>query len=357
VLAYGNYVVRSIERHSLGAALALSLIWVLGGLVAINIRRRLVRGPSHRVCQMHGKLCVVTGANTGVGLDTARELAAMGAEVVLACRTESKAETAMRTIWHQHPGANIRFLQLDLGSLESVRACAAKLLDANRPVDVLINNAGVMLSEATESKDGIDLAFQANHLGHFLLTTLCLPLIQRAPGGGRVVNLGSAIHHIPKKLDITNLAHRTSFPGMFEVYSDTKLCNALFTAELNRRFGRQGVGTSKVAQITAFCVHPGTVITSEVARNLPPLVVYINSLSLPLTKLVAKAGVEGCYSSLCAATTLTLASTDPADPGCPAAVGYVANCALAYPNPLAADPILAKQLWVLSDKLIGTKDK
>ena len=347
VLVYGSAASGEVEPGTLAAGFMVGLVWFVAGLSAINVRRRLVAGPAHTKVNMAGKLCVVTGANAGVGLDTARELAKLGAEVVLACRSEVKATAAMLEIKSSFPKANVRFVKLDIGSLDSVRGCASQLLDAGVPIDVLINNAGVMLTELKKSSDRIDLAFQANRLGHFLLTTMLIPLLLKRQG--RVVNVTSAIHRIPHKVDLNEVAQRNGkFPGMFEVYAETKLCNILFTAALNRQYGSTD---SNVARIKAFAVHPGTVITTNVTRDLPPWIVYLNECSLPFMKLVTKAGKEGAYSSVTAATTLGPKTGKDYDPTC-----YVANCKLRSPSDLAKNPYLAKELWGLSERQQGGPD-
>ena len=180
---------------------------------------------------------------------------------------------------------------------------------------------------------------------------MLMPLLLKRQG--RVVNVSSAIHRIPHKVDLNEVVQRTKFPGIFEVYSETKLCNILFTAALNRQYGGGGGGTgSKVASIKAFAVHPGTVITTNVTRDLPPWIVYLNQCSLPFMKLIVKAGKEGAYSSVTAATILEPKSGKDYDPTC-----YVANCSLRSPSDLAKKPHLAKELWELSERLVVDKKK
>lgn len=224
---------------------------------------RLVRGPKYADnLSLVGKVVVVTGANSGVGLETASALAVMGAHVVMACRSEHRAKTAIKLLrqrwWCE--GAQLTFLPLDLSSITSVHKFV-EALDAQglRP-DVLINNAGLLLGSRQLSVDGIEMMIAANHLGHFELTRLLLPKLKLAEGGGRVVNVGSAIHHQSLGLNFASLASREAFEGMFPVYADTKLCNLLFTMELDRLYHADGV--------SCFCVHPGNVIT-EVQRDMP----------------------------------------------------------------------------------------
>lgn len=324
--------------NGLWYAANLAGVWLAASSIAVAVYRTLVRGPTHDPVDLFGRLMVVTGANTGVGFDTARGLAALGAEVVLACRSPQKAAVALARIRAEVKGARVWAVELDLSSLASVRECAAELVALGRPVDALINNAGVMPAVAAKTIDDLDIGFQCNHLGHFLLTNLLAGSLRKARSGGRVVNLGSAIHHIPTSIDLPEVAARelVPFPGMFPAYADTKLCNLLFTAEFNRRF-------RDVSAVQAFCVHPGTVISSEVARHLPPLVRRLQQLFLPFMWPLMKSGAAGAHSSIAAATTLQIVAD----------AAYVVNCRLAVPNPLGTDPSLGAELWALSERLCG----
>ena len=161
---------------------------------------RHVRGPRFRDVNMGGKVCIVTGANTGIGLETARELARMGATVVLACRSQARAEAAAADVMRSTGVRQERvpFIALDLSSLRSVRAFC-DTFEHRRPggggLDVLVCNAGLMQPSRVVTEDGIELTMAANHFGHFLLIQRLLPLLERSRGGGRIVNVGSALAH------------------------------------------------------------------------------------------------------------------------------------------------------------------
>jgi len=189
---------------------------------------------------------VITGANTGIGRVTAVELAKQGANVVLACRSREKTQAVLDEI-----GPKAEFLALDLGSLDSVREAAKSL---NRPIHVLINNAGLAGARG-QTKDGFELAFGTNHLGHYLWTRLLLPRIEK---GGRVVNVASDSHYQAKAIDWPALQQPTKARTGLPEYAVSKLANVLFTKELARR----------APQLTTYSLHPGVVAT-DVWRKVP----------------------------------------------------------------------------------------
>ena len=208
---------------------------------------------------MKGKTCVVTGANTGIGKETARELARQGARVVLACRSEAKAKDAIADLRATVPDADLRFHALDLASLEKVHASAHALLEAEPTIDLLINNAGLAgIKGVTE--DGFEIAFGVNHLGHFLFTEILKPrLVEAAPA--RIVNVASRAHYRAKKgIDFGALQQKTSSGTGMPEYSVSKLANVLHAKKLAREL--QGTG------VTTYSLHPG-VVASDVWREVP----------------------------------------------------------------------------------------
>nr|MDT0664944.1 SDR family NAD(P)-dependent oxidoreductase [Micromonospora sp. DSM 115978] len=159
-----------------------------------STRRRSQRWTAGDVPDQTGRTAVVTGANTGIGFETARVLAERGSAVVLACRDTAKADAAAERIRHTAPHAQLRTLELDLSSLTSVRTAAGKLTSDGQPLDLLVNNAGVMYTPFTLTDDGFELQFATNHLGHFALTGLLLGQLTAA-GAARVVTVSSMGHH------------------------------------------------------------------------------------------------------------------------------------------------------------------
>jgi retinol dehydrogenase 12 len=209
--------------------------------------------------ELEGKVFVVTGANTGIGKVTAAELSRRGGHVVLACRSRDKTQPVLDELAAAGGGDRVEFLELDLGRLASVRTAAAELLARDRPIHVLVNNAGVA-GQRGQTADGFELAFGINHLGHFLFTTLLLDRL-RASAPARVVTVSSKSHYAAKAgIDWEAVRRPTrSVTGLPE-YEVSKLANVLFSAELARRLEGSGV--------TTYALHPG-VIASDIWRRIP----------------------------------------------------------------------------------------
>jgi retinol dehydrogenase-12 len=205
-----------------------------------------------------GRTFLVTGANTGIGLATATELARRGGRVYVACRSEAKGSHAVASIVAATGNASVSFLPLDLADLASVRACADEFLAMGQPLHVLINNAGVA-GRGGLTSDGFELLFGVNHLGHFALTTALLDcLVASAPA--RVVTVSSDAHFQAPGIDFTALRRRTRGLTGLHAYAVAKLCNVLFAQELGRRLDGQGV--------TTYALHPG-VVASDIWRQVP----------------------------------------------------------------------------------------
>jgi len=203
--------------------------------------------------RMDGKVAVVTGANSGIGFETARELAAHGARVLLACRDEGRGEAAANRIREQHPDASAHYAHLDLGDLASVRAFADTIAEREPALHVLCNNAGVMMCPKGTTADGFETQLGINHLGHFALTGLLLDLL-RSTAGARVVTV-SSVYHKYGRIDFDDLNAEKSYRRS-RAYGQSKLANLLFTLELQRRFERAGIDTIAVA------AHPGWTATN-----------------------------------------------------------------------------------------------
>jgi NAD(P)-dependent dehydrogenase (short-subunit alcohol dehydrogenase family) len=276
---------------------------------------------------MKGRTCLVTGANTGIGRVTATELARLGAKVVLACRNEQKATPVIEDIKSETGNQAIEFLRLDLADLASVRESANEFLTRGEPLHVLVNNAG-LAGQRGLTKDGFELAFGVNHLGHFLFTNLLIDKL-RESAPARIVNVSSKSHYRAKAIDWEAVRNKTStVTGMAE-YEVSKLANVLFTAELARRLDK--------AQVTTYSLHPG-VIASDVWRKVPWPV-------RPLMKTFMKSTDEGAQTTLhCAA------STDCADD-----TGlYYDECQIVKPSSASRDEDLAAELWKRSEEWTAT---
>ena len=201
--------------------------------------------------ELSGRVAVITGGNSGIGKETAVELAGMGAHVIIAARNPAKAAAAVKEVKDRSPGAAVEHLPLDLASFASVRAFAGAVTERFDHLDVLVNNAGVVLRRRTTTEDGHETQLQVNHLSHFLLTNLLRGQLEGAPAG-RVVNVSSTGHTYARNgLDFDDLEwSRRRYQG-FLVYGATKLANVLFTRELANRW--------PATKVTANAVHPGFV--------------------------------------------------------------------------------------------------
>jgi NAD(P)-dependent dehydrogenase (short-subunit alcohol dehydrogenase family) len=205
-----------------------------------------------------GRTAVITGANTGLGYETAAALAAKGAQVVLAVRNLDKGKDAADRIAAASPGAQVQLQELDLTSLESVRAAAEQLKANYDAVDLLINNAGVMMTPKSTTKDGFELQFGTNHLGHFAFTGLLLDRVLATPGS-RVVTVSSTAHRFVRGIRFDDLQWERDY-SRARAYGQSKLANLMFTYELQRRLA----GTNCIA----VAAHPGGANT-ELGRNTP----------------------------------------------------------------------------------------
>lgn len=196
-----------------------------------------------------GRLAVITGANGGLGLEMARELARKGAHVVIAARNLDKARSARAEILQEIPEASLEVVPLDLGSLASVREAAATILADHSRIDILTNNAGVMATPEGETVDGFELQLGTNHLGHFVLTSLLLPALISTPGS-RIVSVTSTARHFGRPVDPAN-PHLHGRYTPWRAYAQSKLANLHFAVELHRRLTAAGAGTASLV------AHPG----------------------------------------------------------------------------------------------------
>jgi NAD(P)-dependent dehydrogenase (short-subunit alcohol dehydrogenase family) len=269
---------------------------------------------------------LITGANTGIGKATAEALAAQGHRLYLACRSETKTQPVIDEMIRTSDNKDIHFLALDLGNLDSVRACAAAFLAEDVPLDVLINNAGVAGMRGLTS-DGFELTFGVNHLGHFLLTTLLLDKL-KASAPARIVNVSSVANFQARGIDWEAVRQPTKgFTAMGE-YATSKLANVLFTQELARRL--EGTG------VNAYALHPGAIASDIWGRRLPgPLTTVM--------KLFMRSTEDGAKTSVWCATAPELAHESGK---------YYDDCKEKEPNKVAT-PELAAELWRRSEEWVA----
>ncbi len=283
----------------------------------------------------HGRVAIVTGANSGIGLVTAQVLASKGARVIMACRSQARAEEAIAKIHESCPEAELVFSELDLCELQSVKSFAERILAQEPRLDLLINNAGVMMpKERSETVDGFELQFGVNHLGHQCLTALLLDRLDETPGS-RVVSVASQAHR-GGKIDFEDLQWQKRGYRRIASYGQSKLANLMFSFELDRRLKAAGRGVIAVA------AHPGYTAT-ELQRTMPGKRV--------LNACFAMSADKGAMPSLRAATDPSLQGGEYIGlsgflemRGQPVPVGS---------SKRAQDRHNAEQLWNVSEELTG----
>jgi NAD(P)-dependent dehydrogenase (short-subunit alcohol dehydrogenase family) len=284
-----------------------------------------------------GRRAVVTGANSGLGTAVAEELARAGAEVILACRDLQRGAAAVGSISTRVPGCLVETRRLDLADLGSVREFARRLDGEGRPLDLLVNNAGVMAVPRRLSADGFELQLATNHLGHFALTGLLLDCLLAAPDG-RVVSVSSVLHRLGR-IDFDDLMSAGRY-SRWRAYGQSKLANLLFAFELDRRARAAGVGLRSLA------AHPGYARTNLQAASGGPL-----SLVLALANpLFAQSAAAGALPILCAATADLPGGSylGPDGPGQRRGHPRPVDA-----SPAARDPETAARLWEVSEELTG----
>jgi len=292
------------------------------------------------VTDQSGKTFLVTGANTGLGFEAAKVLAARGGRVLLGCRSEDKAHAAMSKISADVAGADLRFIPLDQGDLASVEA-AAGLVEEEDRLDVLINNAGIMMPPLQYTTDGFESQFGVNHLGTFALTSHLLAKLAEtgAEHGETRVVVTSSIAHKPGKIDFDDLAAEQRYDAQTR-YQQSKLANLLFMYELDRRLQAAGSPTIAVA------CHPG-IASTELARHLPKFLTF----AMPLVSLVFNSPSQGAWPTLMAATSNDIERGDYTGPSRLGETGGAAEKVDSTDR--ARDPELASRLWDMSVEMTG----
>ncbi|MEX0345631.1 MAG: oxidoreductase [Rhizobiaceae bacterium] len=282
------------------------------------------------------KVAIVTGANNGIGFETAAGMAEAGFHVIMACRNRAKAETARASILKRLPTAALDILVIDLGDFASVRAFARDFRAAHTHLDVLINNAGILLYSAQTNGDGIEQQFATNHLGHFLLTALLFDLMPNNPSS-RVVHL-SSLAHKNSRINFDDLSCGGSGGA---AYGQSKLACLLFGEELHRRLQAAGL------QARSIPVHPGGSDSGLFEEMNLPFYYFMKVLS----PFILHSNVSAAKPSLFAALNSEAEGGKYYGP-----VGFRefrGKVGAAYRDPSTRDPELANRLWTLSEELTG----
>ena len=281
---------------------------------------------------MEGKHVVITGPTAGIGKASALVLAAKGARLTLLCRNLKKGKEVADEIVAAG-GLTPNVILMDMSRLDSVRSAANSVLDLGHPIDVLLNNAGLINSRRRETPDGYEETLAVNHLAPFLLTGLLLPVIQSAAPGARIVNVASGAHKFVRGMQFDDIQSRNEF-SMFNVYGRSKLANMLFTRSLAKRLAGEG--------ITVNCLHPGAVSTSIGKQHGEWLAKALHLILKPFFRDPLK----GAETSLYLCTSADVADVTGA---------YFDNCKQVSPKPWAENDVEAERLWTMSEQCVGFK--
>ncbi|KAM9224545.1 retinol dehydrogenase 13 isoform 2-T2 [Dugong dugon] len=309
---------------------------VLGTAVggAVLLKDYVGGGACPSKATIPGKTVIVTGANTGIGKQTALELAKRGGNIILACRDMEKCEAAAKDIRGQTLNHHVSARYLDLSSLKSVRDFARKIIEEEKRVDILVNNAAVMRCPHWTTEDGFEMQFGVNHLGHFLLTNLLLDKL-KASAPSRIINL-SSLAHVAGHIDFDDLNWEKKKYDTKAAYCQSKLAIVLFTKELSRRL--QGTG------VTANTLHPG-VARTELGRHTGMHTSTFSSFTLgPIFWLLVKSPQLAAQPSTYLAVAEELENVSGK---------YFSGLKEKAPAPEAEDEEVAQKLWAESARLVG----
>lgn len=286
----------------------------------------------HITKDLREQIIVITGSSAGIGKETARILAYMGATIIFACRDKNKTVTVLQEIQKETKNSNLEFMRLDLGDLQSIKEFVQEFSSKYQKLNILINNAGVNTIERKLTKDGFEMQFGTNHLGHFYLTTLLLDIIKKS-GPSRVINVSSRFH-ARSKMRWDDLMYEGGYSGL-TVYGQSKLANVLFAKELQSRVNPN--------EVKVFSLHPG-VIKTEIARDYEEK--WYFKMVLPIYSWFQKTPLEGAQTTLYCA----LEDFDKLESG-----GYYVDCKRAEEAVHANSEEDRKRLWEVSEKLINEK--
>ena len=297
---------------------------------------KITRWNTENIPNQKGKVVVVTGSSSGIGYEAARVLVNKNAEVVIAVRNQQKGDAALNKIKSQNSNADVKVMLLDLANLKSIKTFADNYKKKYTKLDLLINNAGVMMPPYGKTKDGFELQFGTNHLGHFALTAHLFDLIRNTPNA-RIVNVSSSAHNWGN-IDFNDLTWENRKYKTGRSYGDSKIANLYFTYELQKRLGVKNSNPIVTA------AHPGWTAT-ELQRHSGVFRFLNNFLAMPIE--------QGTLPTLRAATDKNAKSGDYFGPdGFREMRGYPVKV---ESNELSQDKEIAKKLWSISEKLTGIK--
>ncbi len=290
---------------------------------------------SNSISDQSGRIAIVTGSSSGIGYETARVLAEKNAKVIIAVRNPNKGQAALEKIMQAHPQADVQVMIVDLANFESVKAFSAEFKKSFQKLDLLINNAGVMVPPYSKTANGFELQFGTNHLGHFLLTNELMNLLKATPGS-RIVNVSSMAHK-SGKINFDDLNWEKRKYRAWQAYGDSKIANLYFTMEMRRK-----LGSAEYPLVAA--AHPGWTAT-DLQRN--------STMAGSLNRFFAQGIDMGALPTLYAALAEDVKSGDYFGPsGFMEMTGYPKKVKT---NKLAQNETIAKKLWDVSEELTGVE--
>ena len=278
---------------------------------------------------LQGKVCLITGATNGIGEEAAKQIALMGAEIVFIARNPVKANELNKTL-KSLTGKESTSIIADLSSQLEVKRAADKFLSLNKPLHILLNNAGIMNTSRKETVDGLEEVFSVNHLAYYSLTLLLMDKLI-ANGPGRIVNVASGAHMFIKEMNFDDLQSEKEYKTM-RVYSQSKLANILFTRELSEKLEGKG--------ITVNCLHPGFVNTGIGSNNSPTLGRILMAMARPFSRKTDKGAETSIY--LCVSPEVEGISGE-----------YYIDCEVSKISGAARSKDNAEKLWNISSELTG----
>ncbi|XP_043913398.1 retinol dehydrogenase 13 [Protopterus annectens] len=308
---------------------------IVGGTVLV--KDYVGGGNCPSKAKITGKTVIITGANTGIGKETALELAQRGGRIIMACRDMERCENAAREIRGKTLSHEVYAHYLDLSSLKSVREFAKKINEEEKYVHILINNAAVMRCPYWKTEDDFEMQFGVNHLGHFLLTNLLLDKLKNS-GPSRIINV-SSLAHIAGKIDFEDLNWEKKKYDTKAAYCQSKLANVLFTLELSKRL--------KGTEVTVNALHPG-VASTELGRHTGMHTSTFSSTTLgPIFWLLVKSPKQAAQTSVYLAVAEELSGISGK---------YFHQMKEKEPAPQAKDEETARLLWEVSAQLVGLRE-
>ncbi|XP_034390927.1 retinol dehydrogenase 11-like [Cyclopterus lumpus] len=302
------------------------------GVGLFGVKKWMAGGVCRSKASLEGKTVLITGGNTGIGKETAVDLAKRGARVLLACRDMDRANKAAEEVRKRSGNDNVIVKKVDLASLQSVRHLARDVLASEERLDVLINNAGIMSCPKWQTEDGFEMQFGVNHLGHFLLTNCLLDLLKKS-SSSRIVTV-SSLGHERGQIYFDDINQDKDYRPL-KSYAQSKLANVLFTRELANKL--QGTG------VTTYSLHPG-IIRTELGRHFLPTMPLWKKVVYTALVFLIKSPTEGAQTTIYCAVEESLQNESGL---------YYSDCAPKTAAPQGLDDEAAKKLWDLSASMVG----